>query len=405
MPEKCCRSPPRMRGSTPGSPHGLADKAVSPAHAGIDPRARVMRERIEGLPRACGDRPLRGRFQAIQRMSPPRMRGSTCEFAWTTAPVNVSPAHAGIDPGLDTAPAPARSLPRACGDRPVQRWALHGTAPSPPRMRGSTWNNHIVSATDPVSPAHAGIDRWRRTSASIAASLPRACGDRPGAAQVALATAQSPPRMRGSTWGAALLSAPILVSPAHAGIDPWYLRPTACGAGLPRACGDRPHRRRIQGVIQSSPPRMRGSTRPAQPPAGDPAVSPAHAGIDLKPHLFRLARACLPRACGDRPFVGPFPGPSFLSPPRMRGSTRHSLPIFAPGTVSPAHAGIDPPLACSMSWQKGLPRACGDRQRSTRKPEGLPVDRAASRQSVRVCLSSPPRQRRHFPGYPPTGMI
>ena len=52
----------------------------------------------------------------------------------------------------------------------------------------------------------------------------------------------------------------MLVSPAHAGIDPLVPPLPTFTVGLPRARGDRPLLPRISDAADLSPPRTRGST-------------------------------------------------------------------------------------------------------------------------------------------------
>ncbi len=234
-----------------------------------------------GLPRARGDRPGVGVFGEAGPESPPRTRGSTPFDVAGIADLQVSPAHAGIDPNPDTACWSADRLPRARGDRPSPEISGEHLSASPPRTRGSTR----------MSPAC----RPRRT-----------------------------------------------VSPAHAGIDPCCISTPQCSDSLPRARGDRPQDQRPAGGGSSSPPRTRGSTRRHPRAVQFHQVSPAHAGIDPRPPATPPAAWRLPRARGDRPLPVTATGDEVASPPRTRGSTPENSHIRYQRPVSPAHAGIDP---------------------------------------------------------------
>ena len=250
-------------------------------------------------------------------------------------------------------------------------------------MRGSTHRLRTVHRRGRVSPAHAGIDLADVSTRIVNCSLPRACGDRPAQQHPCLDVGRSPPRMRGSTRVERRAGCHRHVSPAHAGIDPSPSVWRRRCARLPRACGDRPVVTAITWYALKSPPRMRGSTRSGSGRRIDARVSPAHAGIDLLlGHVPDLLHG-LPRACGDRPRAAPGTRPGRSSPPRMRGSTFDTAIFLDEGDVSPAHAGIDP---CSARWKtslSGLPRACGDR----------PDVESASTLAIR----SPPRMRGSTP--------
>jgi len=155
----------------------------------------------ERFPRACGDGPsVRGGMSGVPGFSP-RMRG------WTGS--------------RERRRANPKSFPRACGDGPQLR--------------------HWADATEVVFPAHAGMDRGRQDSRgarrgfsprmrgwtasdigtwSVKPCFPRACGDGPNHAV----------HERGIT----------AVFPAHAGMD--RPRRTRAGwiFRFPRACGDGP---------------------------------------------------------------------------------------------------------------------------------------------------------------------
>ncbi len=151
-------SPPPTRGSTlvPLDPH--AARVVSPAHAGIDLLPRVAGRGRLRLPRPRGDRPRTAHRHALVWGSPPPTRGST-SAGWTgPAAARVSPAHAGIDRRARRSGHARPCLPRPRGDRPRQRYPLLRGIRSPPPTRGSTGGSRRRRGHAQVSPAHAGID-------------------------------------------------------------------------------------------------------------------------------------------------------------------------------------------------------------------------------------------------------
>ena len=295
------RSPPRTRGSTRRIDQDAMAARVSPAHAGIDLPTRGSSTTPRGLPRARGDRPFRRDHRYQSAGSPPRTRGSTSPSNARNRYACVSPAHAGIDP-FRCRPLPGRQrLPRARGDRPEIIAAVWKELESPPRTRGSTPPCWCQPRTVQVSPAHAGIDPFPAAAPMRPSSLPRARGDRPYRPTQNRPARSSPPRTRGSTRKPSALIAPRCVSPAHAGIDPGSIPDLLLGDRLPRARGDRPVDEAAKFLVTESPPRTRGSTWFCRPWEHRQCVSPAHAGIDLSRCTFSRRRTCLPRARGDRP--------------------------------------------------------------------------------------------------------
>ena len=152
-------SPPRTRGSTRRADVQLHTVTVSPAHAGIDPCLPSIRRGCRCLPRARGDRPVTPDKVIGVIRSPPRTRGSTHVRHGGAAARHVSPAHAGIDPKAAMPAIRAPCLPRARGDRPKLRIYPSSRLESPPRTRGSTLGTENEANNVRVAPAHAGIDR------------------------------------------------------------------------------------------------------------------------------------------------------------------------------------------------------------------------------------------------------
>ncbi len=202
---------------------------------------------------------MRAALQTMKR-SPPPTRGSTPIGAPFAHDDPVSPAHAGIDLFSWGPDEQVGRLPRPRGDRPQSHPLLGLTGRSPPPTRGSTAPVLAHHRLEPVSPAHAGIDRRGRGDRRRRRCLPRPRGDRPSPASTPTPRAPSPPPTRGSTAGALLRLARALVSPAHAGIDRihrWRLR---YPGRLPRPRGDRPLPTYRKTTLLRSPPPTRGST-------------------------------------------------------------------------------------------------------------------------------------------------
>jgi len=160
--------------------------------------------------------------------------------------------------------------------------------------------------------------------------------------------------------------------------------PRACRASsrppcLPRARGDGPievgHRR----IRQASPPRTRGWTPRHKSRIQSPAVSPAHAGMDLFPVGVASTETGLPRARGDGPSTLSAAGSLMRSPPRTRGWTSHFPAAGKAARVSPAHAGMD-----LVFLKRNLMGICLPRARGDGPPDTHPVDGVSM---------SPPRTR------------
>ena len=254
-----CESPPRSRGSARWRPSSGRRAPVSPALAGIGPNPPAWPHLNGSLPRARGDRPRSGFPLRVLGRSPPRSRGSALHMELEFARPAVSPALAGIGPRARRLRSTVPSLPRARGDRPVHSLDLSRRRWSPPRSRGSAARDRSAGGARGVSPALAGIGPWTPASRPTGSRLPRARGDRPHIATVQGFGQLSPPRSRGSARGRQEAAGPEHVSPALAGIGPAPRTARASRPGLPRARGDRPAKATCGVPLNASPPRSRGS--------------------------------------------------------------------------------------------------------------------------------------------------
>ncbi len=151
-------SPPPTRGSTAMTDARTDWLLVSPAHAGIDLFSAPRSALSVRLPRPRGDRPAASAASVDRAESPPPTRGSTVAGLMMGVLLPVSPAHAGIDPRHPPRLATAAGLPRPRGDRPRITGALNQPRRSPPPTRGSTRDPGGEGHGVEVSPAHAGID-------------------------------------------------------------------------------------------------------------------------------------------------------------------------------------------------------------------------------------------------------
>ncbi len=204
-------------------------------------------------------------------------------------------------------------------------------------------------------------------------------GDRPGARAYREASAEAPPRARGSTRGRDEDRPAPPGSPACAGIDPRSRSPSTRRRWLPRVRGDRPTTVTELANAEEAPPRARGSTRRGIDGVEEPVGSPACAGIDRSPRSSRPSARGLPRVRGDRPCALSRLSPRASAPPRARGSTLVHIGLHLRPDGSPACAGIDPCSSGPFDFGGGLPRVRGDR----------PVDKVLGR----LARSAPPRAR------------
>ncbi len=192
-------SPPPTRGWTLRIHLRQWQRTVSPAHAGMDRFSARSNVKWLRLPRPRGDGPVRPHHEHGGDESPPPTRGWTRPSFAFTSPSSVSPAHAGMDPIAISALATNRRLPRPRGDGPDWRRMARISDGSPPPTRGWTLAPTIEDTPVLVSP--------------------RPRGDGPPHRRTAGFCLRSPPPTRGWTRADRGVARIVPVSPAHAGMD------------------------------------------------------------------------------------------------------------------------------------------------------------------------------------------
>ena len=147
-------------------------------------------------------------------------RGWTPDLGKVGEGTVVSPAHAGMDPSPPSRAGATARFPRTRGDGPDAdaRWVT--VAAFPPHTRGWTQHRHVAVRHQRVSPAHAGMDRCRGAIRLKDISFPRTRGDGPSRHGDSWLPLSFPLHTRGWTVHRGIDRLVVVVSPAHAGMDP-----------------------------------------------------------------------------------------------------------------------------------------------------------------------------------------
>ena len=312
--------PPHTRGWTAKENSGGSKRKVSPAHAGMD------RQHVPGKPR--------------QSSFPPHTRGWTWASSVAVYHLSVSPAHAGMDRYQETPGVSALRFPRTRGDGPCWYGSAYTSRRFPPHTRG--WTSYEIKRIQEmaVSPAHAGMDLTVILLLSMLYSFPRTRGDGPDSVDSAAAKAEFPPHTRGWTAWNLGKDVSLLVSPAHAGMDPIIGDP--------------------QPSLICFPPHTRGWTVINPNCRQADAVSPAHAGMDPIRVDAQLAPTGFPRTRGDGPFSQAWIALARAFP-RTRGDGPHPhLALDVGRLFPPAHAGMDLLALFPALILPSFPRTRGD---------------------------------------------
>ncbi len=255
-----------------------------------------------------------------------------------------------MDPGGGSRAQHRAAAPRARGDGPAAYYAKEVADLCSPRTRGWThcWRRESPSLV--LLPAHAGMDPLTHVSAAELAAAPRARGDGPGARAAASVPSICSPRTRGWTQREPLRRPQPALLPAHAGMDPCPTPDTGTGRSAPRARGDGPQVIWSTMVSVCCSPRTRGWTSMSVGLFTESGLLPAHAGMDPLPVQWSRRSEPAPRARGDGP-AGTHSSRSFrYCSPRTRGWTPDGADSEGAAELLPAHAGMDPQVKGVPAW-------------------------------------------------------
>ena len=211
-------------------------------------------------------------------------------------------------------------------------------------MRGKVGYIHPFCHGVGITPAYAGKRSAGREFGTAAWDHPRACGEKAMSVTTMNKSQGSPPRMRGKATGSSCVK---LNSQDH-----------------PRVCGEKPERKAPRRPRLGSPPRMRGKETDSRRQCCSAGITPAYAG---KRTLFCLAgrrNRDHPRVCGEKCSDHIDKGMIEGSPPRMRGKVLCICPLFCVLGITPAYAGKRAEQAHSMSCSEDHPRVCGEKSGS-----------------------------------------
>ena len=139
----------------------------------------TSRDDLPSFPRTRGDGPPGDTLSEFMQSFPPHTRGWTAVAEAISDNAGVSPAHAGMDPPESRLRPRKRSFPRTRGDGPLNLAGGRSQTPFPPHTRGWTVVAKVLGELLVVSPAHAGMDPWPCVRAWKRARFPRTRGDEP----------------------------------------------------------------------------------------------------------------------------------------------------------------------------------------------------------------------------------
>ena len=168
---------------------------------------------------------------------------------------------------------------------------------------------------------------------------PRVCGEKPERKAPRRPRLGSPPRMRGKETDSRRQCCSAGITPAYAGKRTLFCLAGRRNRDHPRVCGEKCSDHIDKGMIEGSPPRMRGKVLCICPLFCVLGITPAYAGKRAEQAHSMSCSEDHPRVCGEKADCAPFAEFEMGSPPRMRGKGNAQLLSAVYERITPAYAG------------------------------------------------------------------
>ncbi len=251
--------------------------------------------------------------------------------------------------------------PRVCGEKPERKAPRRPRLGSPPRMRGKETDSRRQCCSAGITPAYAG----KRTLFCLAGRRnrdhPRVCGEKCSDHIDKGMIEGSPPRMRGKVLCICPLFCVLGITPAYAGKRAEQAHSMSCSEDHPRVCGEKFWKLIPSAPRFGSPPRMRGKGGFVIMTATTLGITPAYAGKRMPEAMRHTDQGDHPRVCGEKPAVLVTPWAFLGSPPRMRGKVRQPSINSRTTGITPAYAGKSRRTCKFRGIYRDHPRVCGEK--------------------------------------------
>ena len=121
---------------------------VSPAYAGKSKSTFIGQSPAEDHPRVCGEKSKTKDTAAYTPGSPPHVRGKVIKNHMEVLMQRITPAYAGKRRCRENVRLLSKDHPRVCGEKTQEQWDMAVQKGSPPRMRGKVmhYKKHWLAA-------------------------------------------------------------------------------------------------------------------------------------------------------------------------------------------------------------------------------------------------------------------
>ena len=168
---------------------------------------------------------------------------------------------------------------------------------------------------------------------------PRVCGEKPERKAPRRPRLGSPPRMRGKETDSRRQCCSAGITPAYAGKRTLFCLAGRRNRDHPRVCGEKCSDHIDKGMIEGSPPRMRGKGQNRRTRCRAARITPAYAGKRRLSYRQCRTDRDHPRVCGEKWVIVLALILAAGSPPRMRGKGPNKLSALFNQGITPAYAG------------------------------------------------------------------
>ena len=231
-------SPPRVRGTESFVDQSPPEIRITPACAGNSLNNQRNYYLSPDHPRVCGEQWNPPSIMQLNAGSPPRVRGTVCEYISRPFSSRITPACAGNSCFPSPQSITLTDHPRVCGEQIGNSCKLYPTGGSPPRVRGTVALSISLFGSTRITPACAGNSFEPRAIAWYHGDHPRVCGEQLFFSWLSSFVRGSPPRVRGTVFESPGGGGIKRITPACAGnserVPPWQFSKT----DHPRVCGE-----------------------------------------------------------------------------------------------------------------------------------------------------------------------
>ena len=156
VPRPPAGSPPRVRGTVNCPSKIRIFSWITPACAGNRAPPPAAGPRGEDHPRVCGEQSNTYTADVPEPGSPPRVRGTGMLTPIGAILPRITPACAGNSMVKNPSACKAWDHPRVCGEQQIHLLFRLGCQGSPPRVRGTVFDDQLAWRSHGITPACAG---------------------------------------------------------------------------------------------------------------------------------------------------------------------------------------------------------------------------------------------------------